>query len=167
MIMFLMLAAAADPALGKTMAMDDWHAMTITHVAASDGSGSPLYLRVQAADLDGDGVADEAVVKLACDAGSVSSSSYQIVSPRDVATGQSSGKRMHKPFVITKEWGAASPTLAAMKPTYNVKMQKTARVAAGADGWTPMTLGSTDGLCAATAASAAKVTKTSSNIQNN
>ena len=167
MIMFLMLAAAADPALGKTMAMDDWTAMTITHVAASDGAGSPLYLRVQAADLDGDGVADEAVVKLACDAGSVSSSSYQIVSPRDVATGQSSGKRMHKPFVITKEWGAASPTLAAMKPTYDVKMQKTARVAADADGWSPITLSSTDGLCAATASDAAKITKSRSNIQNN
>ena len=166
MIMFLMLAAAADPALGKTMAMDDWHAMTITHVA-SDGNGGPLYLRVQAADLDGDGVADEAVVKLVCSNGGVSSSLYSVVSPRDLATGQASGKRMHKPFVITKEWGAASPTLAAMKPTYNIKTMKGARVAAGADGWTSMTLSSTDGLCAATAASAAKVTKTSSNIQNN
>ena len=166
MIMFLMLAAAADPALGKTMAMDDWHAMTITHVA-SDGTGSPLYLRVQAADLDGDGVADEAVVKLACDGGSVSSSSYQIVSPRDVATGQSSGKRMHKPFVITKEWGAAPPQLSAMKPTYDVKTMKGARVAADAQGWTPMTLGSADGLCAAASDSAAKVIKTRSNIKNN
>ena len=164
MLFLMMLAAAAPDA--KTMAMDDWHAMTITHVAASDGAGSPLYLRVQAADLDGDGIADEAVIKLACDGGSVSSSSYQVISPRDLATGQASGKRMHKPFIITKEWGAASPTLAAMKPTYDVKTIKSARVAADADGWTPMTLSSTDGLCAATSASA-KVTRTRSNIQNN
>ena len=166
MIMFLMLAATADPALGKTMAMDDWQAMTITHVA-SDGSGAPLYLRVQAGDLDGDGVADEAAIKLVCTAGGVSSSLYRIVSPRDLATGQSSGKRMHKPFLITKEWGPASPMLAAMKATYNVKMQKTARVAADADGWSPITLSATDGLCAATAESAAKITKSRSNIQNN
>ena len=166
MFMLMMLAAAATDA--KTMAMDDWHAMTITHVAASDGAGSPLYLRVRAADLDGDGVADEAVVKLTCDgAGSVSSAAYEVTSPRDIATGQASGKRMHKPFVITKEWGAASPQLSAMKPTYDVKTMKGTRVAAGADGWTSMTLSSTDGVCAATLDSAAKVTKTRSNIQNN
>ncbi len=32
-------------------------------------------------------------------------------SPRDVATGQASGKRIHKPILVTKEWGAASPQL--------------------------------------------------------
>ena len=32
-------------------------------------------------------------------------------SPRDAATGQASGKRMHKPILVTKEWGAASPQL--------------------------------------------------------
>jgi type VI secretion system secreted protein Hcp len=36
---------------------------------------------------------------------------YEVTSPRDLATGQASGKRMHKPFTITKEWGAASPQL--------------------------------------------------------
>lgn len=36
---------------------------------------------------------------------------YEITSPRDLATGQASGKRMHKPFVITKEWGASTPQL--------------------------------------------------------
>jgi type VI secretion system secreted protein Hcp len=30
---------------------------------------------------------------------------------RDLATGQASGKRQHKPIVITKNWGAASPQL--------------------------------------------------------
>jgi type VI secretion system secreted protein Hcp len=36
---------------------------------------------------------------------------YQVTSPRDMATGQASGKRQHSPIVITKEWGAASPQL--------------------------------------------------------
>ena len=82
MLLLMMLAVAAPE--GKTMAMDDWTAMTITHVAALDGPGSPLYLRVQAGDLDGDGVADEAVVKLACDGGAVTSSAYQVVYPANV-----------------------------------------------------------------------------------
>jgi len=36
-------------------------------------------------------------------------------SPRDLATGQSSGKRMHKPITITKEVDSASPLLHQMQ----------------------------------------------------
>lgn len=36
---------------------------------------------------------------------------YEIVSPRDPMTGMATGKRQHKPVMITKEWGAASPQL--------------------------------------------------------
>lgn len=36
---------------------------------------------------------------------------YAALSPRDVTTGQASGKRQHQPVVITKEWGAASPQI--------------------------------------------------------
>jgi type VI secretion system secreted protein Hcp len=32
-------------------------------------------------------------------------------SPRDAATGQASGKRVHKPILFTKEWDASSPLL--------------------------------------------------------
>ncbi len=39
------------------------------------------------------------------------SSGKRISAPRDVATGQSSGKRQHKPVTITKEWDASTPTL--------------------------------------------------------
>jgi type VI secretion system secreted protein Hcp len=35
--------------------------------------------------------------------------SYSVVSPRDVSTGLASGKRQHKPIVVTREPGAASP----------------------------------------------------------
>jgi type VI secretion system secreted protein Hcp len=34
--------------------------------------------------------------------------SYEVSSPRDLATGQASGKRQHTPVVFTKEWGASS-----------------------------------------------------------
>jgi hypothetical protein len=39
---------------------------------------------------------------------SVSSSSADIVSPRDPASGMATGKRMHKPMVITAEWSSQS-----------------------------------------------------------
>jgi type VI secretion system secreted protein Hcp len=36
---------------------------------------------------------------------------HEIVSPRDAASGLPTGKRMHKPFVITKELDKSSPLL--------------------------------------------------------
>lgn len=36
---------------------------------------------------------------------------YSVSSPRDVATGQASGKRQHQPVSFVKEWGAATPQL--------------------------------------------------------
>jgi type VI secretion system secreted protein Hcp len=37
--------------------------------------------------------------------------SMETTSPRDPATGQATGKRIHKPIVLTKEWDAASPQI--------------------------------------------------------
>jgi type VI secretion system secreted protein Hcp len=37
--------------------------------------------------------------------------SHGIVSPRDASSGQATGRRMHKPFVITKELDRSSPLL--------------------------------------------------------
>ncbi len=36
---------------------------------------------------------------------------YEVISPRDPATGQHSGKRQHRPVSFVKEWGAATPQL--------------------------------------------------------
>ena len=36
---------------------------------------------------------------------------HEIVSPRDPASGQATGKRMHKPFVFTKELDKSTPLL--------------------------------------------------------
>jgi type VI secretion system secreted protein Hcp len=35
--------------------------------------------------------------------------SYGLAIPRDATSGQAAGKRMHRPIVFTKEWGASSP----------------------------------------------------------
>lgn len=41
----------------------------------------------------------------------VFAASHEVLSPRDPASGQATGKRQHKPFVITKEIDASSPRL--------------------------------------------------------
>ena len=51
----------------------------------------------------------ESTVKPFKDQSRVVKFSYSVVSPRDVFSGQASGKRQHKPIVITREPGAASP----------------------------------------------------------
>jgi hypothetical protein len=163
-MVFLALLAAATmaPGDGKIAALDDWHAMTILEV----GWESPAYyLRVKTGDLDGDGRADEAYVKLVCADGVVKEATYTVKSPRDSASGQASGKRMHKPVTFVKEWGPTTPMLSAVKPTYNVKNMQGSRLAD--DGWFPMALSNADGLCPATAAAAAAIVKSKSNITNN
>jgi hypothetical protein len=167
LILALIAAAAAAPGEGKTMAHDSWHAMTILGVGGESSTGAPYYLRVAAGDLDGDGAADEAYLKLTCADGVLKQVQYQVKSPRDSASGQASGKRMHKPMTIVKEWGAATPQLMAIKPTYDVKKVEGSGARSATDEWSPMTLANAGGLCPAAEAAAKRATKTRSNIQNN
>jgi hypothetical protein len=46
--------------------------------------------------------------------------SHGIVAPRDVASGQASGKRQWKPISIVKEWGTSSPSLGLEQVNCNV-----------------------------------------------
>lgn len=163
-ILALLLAATAlAPTDGKVEATDDWVGLSI--LAVGSAAQSPYYLRVAAGDLDGDGLADEAYLRLTCAGNALQAVHYNVKSPRDSASGLATGKRMHKPITFVKEWGAATPMLSAVKPTYNVKNMEGSRVAG--DGWSPMALAHADGLCPATEAAARKATKTKSNIQNN
>jgi hypothetical protein len=158
-MVFLALLAAATmaPGDGKTAALDDWHAMTILQVG---GESSPYYLRVKTGDLDGDGRADEAYLKLVCGDGVLKQALYA----RDSGSGMLTGRRQYAPVKFVKEWGPATPQLSAVKPTYNVKNMQGSRLAD--DGWSPMTLANADGLCLATAAAAA-IVRSKSNITNN
>jgi hypothetical protein len=161
MLIIALMAAAAAPD-GRTLVMDDWHTVAITGVGGE--TNGPLYLRVQAGDLDGDGLADDAVMKLVCAAGKLTSASY-IVAPRDAQSGMATGRRQYAPVKIVKEWGAASPELQKMRPQYDVKTLKGNERTA--DGWTSVTLSNTDGLCAASQSAAAAIVKSKSNITNN
>lgn len=162
MLMLPLLAIAAGPNDGKTMAMDDWHTLSI--VAVGQTGNGPYYLDVHAGDLDGDGLPDDAYLRLVCADGRLQQASYE-VKPRDSASGMATGKRMHKPLTVVKEWGPASPQLLALKPTYDVKKLK-GNERAAAEGWTQMSLANADGLCTAAEAAAGAV-KSRSNIQNN
>lgn len=77
--------------------------------------GSALYLKVKGAkqgDIKGDATekGKEGLIKTI-------SFQHEVVSPRDAASGQATGKRQHKPLVITKEIDKASPLLMAALTT--------------------------------------------------
>jgi len=128
---------------------------------ATDASGDMRYYRVAAGDLNGDGRADKAILKVRCADGRAVEA---LIAPRDAASGLPTGKRQHKPMVIVKEWGAASPALINAKIGYDVKkvegsgartgydVKKVegtgARVLIDNEGWTPVTLNDSAPLCA-------------------
>src|SRR6266536_511307 len=161
MLMLALLAAAAAPA-SKTTAMDDWRTLAIYGVGGS--TSAPLLLQVHAGDLDGDGVPDDAVVKLVCADGRLTEALYK-TSPRDASSGMATGRGPRQTTSLDGSFGAAPAELSAMKPTYDIKTLKGARTAA--DGWTAISLSQADGLCGAAQAAATAIVKSKSNITNN
>ena len=92
------------------------------------------------------GAMESGVVKFRCDGGAMTGA--WLYAPRDLATGQASGKRMHKPFTIVKEWGAASP--AVSKGSWDLATGKGARSVGGVsamDDWTAITITGLDQAC--------------------
>jgi type VI secretion system secreted protein Hcp len=84
--------------------------------AAAAPAHVTLYLKVvgkKQGTFKGDGLTSKAHL----DQMLASAFEYGLVSPRDIATGQASGKRQHKPVVITKEWGASMPQFLAAAAT--------------------------------------------------
>ena len=126
---------------------------------AADAAGDMRYYRVAAGDLDGDGRADKAILQVRCADGLVAEA---LIAPRDSSSGMPTGKRQHGSVKIVKEWGAASPQLAAAKVGYDVKKVEGsgARTAAPA-GWTPVALTGAGPLC-----SMATINNSHSNIKN-
>jgi len=83
--------ASTGKASGKT-ASDDWQTQSAktSQPKITENKG-----RVAAGDVNGDGKADVAAP--------TTGTSSDVKSPRDLATGQASGKRQHEPVTITKE----------------------------------------------------------------
>jgi hypothetical protein len=107
----------------------------------SDGSSADrLYRVTRDEDSDGDGVPDETWLRVACSGGAVTGAwEYKGPSPRDVATGQASGKRQHGAITIRKEWDRSA--IIGQRVSWDLKEAKGALVAArgaktmGADDW--------------------------------
>jgi hypothetical protein len=94
--------ASTGKVTGKTAA-DDWQAPA----AKSTLPKTQAQPRVATGDVNGDGKADASAPKSPDRATlqntAASSTSSDGKSPRDLATGQSSGKRQHEPVTATKE----------------------------------------------------------------
>ena len=127
----------------------------MTFKAVGIDPGGPMYIKARSSgDLDGDGLADDVVIRMECAAGVMHTAQFQVTGPRDAASGQASGKRMHKPFTIVKEWGAATPQLMAMKSSYDIKKVEGTGARAKTmmvDDWNPISLSNSEDLCAAAA----------------
>lgn len=163
MLTLVFLAMAASPG-GKVMAADDWQQLKIVSVGQT--SEGPYYLDVHAGDLDGDGVPDDAYLKLVCTGDKLQQASYEI-KPREAGSGMATGKRMHKPIVVVRGWDPVSARLSAAGTGYDLKNGTKARTAADASGWTQLSLSSGDETCAALSAERSRVVKSKSNITNN
>ena len=84
-------------------------ALSLLFSAGIFAQNNAMFLKVKAAkqgDIKGDVTekGKEGQIR-------VTAYAHEIVSPRDVASGMATGKRQHKPFVITKEIDKASPLL--------------------------------------------------------
>ena len=89
------------------MALDGWHFGENPRLATPARSVD-IYISVEGAK-QGKFKGETSMVKGFTDRSRVLKFSYGVVSPRDVFTGQASGKRQHKAIVITREPGAATP----------------------------------------------------------
>lgn len=86
---------------GGKSATDDWS----TSSAKSNSGNGQGSTHVATGDVNGDGRADPTATKNSGHA----TEQNAVASPRDVATGQTSGKRQHDAVVVTKTQDASSP----------------------------------------------------------
>ncbi len=155
----LAITAAVCVSSGSIAASADYF-LVITGVAAQDGH---TYLKVQSGDLDGDGVADEGVVRLQCRGSQLRAAHYNASSPRNISPGQATGKRTHQPVTFVKEWGATTPQLYQVKvaghskPTPKIAKEHHGRSASA--GWEPITLADTATICTSAQEAVRKATR--------
>lgn len=87
----------------------------ISFTVTGEGLGSPpgiTYLKISA-DTDGDGVGEEAVLRLVCAAGELRNAALWSVTGTDA-----SGKRTHQPVTFVKDWGPSTPQFRALSESY-------------------------------------------------
>jgi hypothetical protein len=108
-------AGASGQATAKTggkMATDDW---TTSAAAKTNGSNNgQATTHVATGDVNGDGRADLTATKssgTATTKDAATASNPSAKSPKDVASGQATGKRQHEPMTVKKEVDAATPKL--------------------------------------------------------
>lgn len=121
---------------------------------------SGIYELLTQADVDGDGAAEEAVVRLNCAKGKHIASA--ILTAREAGSGLATGRRQHSPVVVHKEWSAVPDAVAKVRTTWDLKMATKRSPASESSAGRPIVLEGGDSLCTALQAG-----RTRSNIQNN
>jgi type VI secretion system Hcp family effector len=84
-------------------------ALAVEPREASAQAAADYYLKLEG--IDGEVAVSGFAWNTVADVGSFERYATDVRSPRDPSTGQASGRRMHKPMTITKEWGPASAKL--------------------------------------------------------
>lgn len=128
-----------------------------------------FHLRVMG-DVDGDGVADERVLRVQCDGSRLLAAALHdnVKSPRDTASGMASGKQAHGNGTAsvdgsTNQWPTL-PRLASPVLTPRMRISSVARTAHA--GWSAVELSEPTAVCPALQQAAAAIINTSrSNIK--
>lgn len=134
---------------------------------ARPAKAGPIYVKARVdADSDADGPGDAAVLRLHCDGTRLAAAAlrYEVATAREAGSGLATGRRptTSAPAPV-KEWGPATPQFRALLPRIRI-----ATITGDADGWRPVALAASEGLCpAAEAATRGGAGISRSNVKNN
>ncbi len=140
----IVLLAAGAASLGQAGSHDVHELEKVSFTIISEGRGGPRsarYYKVSSAvDADADGVQDEAILKLVCNAGEARHASMQVL-PSSAAR-----KKSAEPVTVVQRWTPAAAPLRSASFHYNIKNSEKARLASRV-GWTEVKLDQSAGLC--------------------
>ena len=156
--------APADPAERDTPPIGSTATFTVTDVS-KDPTAAGQYLKVVSSiDVDGDGRADDGVLRITCAEDKLVSSSYRAGKAQPDKPKEQERVGKHSPKLMLK-WNAATAELKAMKMRYDVKTNVKGRVgeASQQDDWTEVALSGAGKLCNA-AARASNLNSSKSNV---
>jgi hypothetical protein len=140
----LLILAAGAAGLGQAESHDVHELEKVGFTVIGEGRGGPrsarYYKVASSVDADGDGVQDEAILKLVCSGGETRHASLQVL-PSSAAA-----KKKAEPVTVVQRWTPAAAPLRSASFHYNIKNSEKARLASRV-GWTEVKIDQSAGLC--------------------